>query len=80
MIGLGLKNPKMNEREGGRRRETQIVKCKIAVTSVWRRHQRCFRSVAVKNRIEKGEGGSKKRGGRRRETQLVTSKIAVILV
>jgi len=46
------------------------MKSQITVTLVQHQHRRLFRSVAEKNKKEKGEGGREKRGGRRRETRI----------
>ena len=45
------------------------MKSKIAVTSVYQRHRRGFRSVGEKNKKEKGEQGREKRGERRGERE-----------
>jgi len=58
---------KTRERGGGREKEKlrffQIVKSKIAVTLVWRRYQRCFHSVARKEKKKKGREAREEGGG-----------------
>jgi len=69
--GKGKNDRPEREKRGGRRRETQIVKSKIAVTSAYRRHWRCFYSGAKKNnktnrqRGEREEGRAKKRDSKK---------------
>jgi len=76
-LSVSEKNNKTKGRGGreerrGRRRETQIVKCKITVTSVYLQHSCCFRSVAEKNKKDKRSKRVRKEG---RETMRDSNRV-----
>jgi len=78
--GKGKNDRPEREKRGGRRRETQIVKPKIAVTSAYRRHWRCFYSGAKKNNKTNRQKGRERRGeGEEERLKKIKSKIAMTL-